>query len=215
MVKRLLAVLILVMGLVYIFVSSAMLLKLIPMWLILIYAYLHKPLLKDRYFLLVFIGLFFCMLGDGLLKWFEIGLSAFLIGHLFYTGAFITKWRFSWIRLSTILPLLLYGIYMGYRLYHSLQDKGDQALIIPVLAYLLVISLMCWFSIMTGNKWSIVGGILFVASDSILAWNKFITDIPYSHVLIMTTYYMAQFLIARSIETTKQSNTAKLNSIVP
>ncbi|TCZ77101.1 lysoplasmalogenase [Paenibacillus albiflavus] len=215
MVKRLLAVLILVMGLVDIFVSSAMLFKLIPMWLILIYAYLHKPHLKDRYFLIVLTGLFFCMLGDGLLKWFVVGLSAFLIGHLFYTWAFITRWRFSWIRFSTILPLLLYGIYMGYRIFHSLQDKGDQVLIIPVLVYLLVISLMCWFSIMTGNKWSIVGGILFVTSDSILAWNMFITDIAYSHVLIMSTYYMAQFLIARSIGTTTQSNSAKLNSIVP
>ncbi|WP_311280639.1 hypothetical protein [Peribacillus simplex] len=34
------------------------------------------------------------MLGDGLLIWFVLGLSAFLIGHLFYISAFFRLWTF-------------------------------------------------------------------------------------------------------------------------
>ncbi|MFP3472641.1 lysoplasmalogenase family protein, partial [Micrococcus sp. SIMBA_144] len=54
-------------------------------------------------------------------------------------------------------------------------------------------------AIMTGNKWAISGSLLFVLSDSILSWNMFVAAIPYSDVLIMSTYYSAQFLIAGSL----------------
>lgn len=197
--KRWLPAAILVMGLVYIFGSSALVFKLIPMWLILIYAYLQKPSVKGRYSLITLIGLFFCMLGDGLLQWFMIGLSAFLIGHLFYTAAFITRWRFSWLRFLTIIPILIFSAVMGYQLYHALIDSGDGGLVIPVFIYLVAIASMGWFSIMTGNKWAILGSLLFITSDSILSWNMFVSDVSYSGPLIMSTYYTAQFLISKSI----------------
>jgi uncharacterized membrane protein YhhN len=40
------------------------------------------------------------------------------------------------------------------------------------------------------------GAVLFVASDSILAWNKFVNHVPHSHLLIMGTYGLAQWGIA-------------------
>ncbi|MEI0736025.1 lysoplasmalogenase family protein [Paenibacillus sp. JTLBN-2024] len=43
------------------------------------------------------------------------------------------------------------------------------------------------------------GALLFIASDSFLSWNMFVSDIAYSDVLIMGTYYVAQFLLAGSI----------------
>ncbi|WP_082630323.1 lysoplasmalogenase family protein [Peribacillus muralis] len=39
---------------------------------------------RNRYQIAILLGLFICILEDGLLIWFLIGLSAFLIGHLFY-----------------------------------------------------------------------------------------------------------------------------------
>lgn len=50
---------------------------------------------------------------------------------------------------------------------------------------------------MTGNAAAIIGGVLFVISDSILSWNKF--NVAFSGPLIMLTYYAAQFCIANSI----------------
>lgn len=55
------------------------------------------------------------------------------------------------------------------------------------------------------NEWSwtkkccSVGALFFVISDSILSFDLFICDIPYSHPMIMLTYYGAQLGIALSI----------------
>lgn len=199
MYKRLLPAAILIMGLVYIFLLHSLVFKLIPMALILIYAWIHASSAKKRYAMLTLSGLFFCMLGDGLLHWFLIGLTAFLVGHLFYLSAFATRWTFRPIRMSALLPIALYAAFMGWRLYHGLQDGGNLGMLFPVLAYLVVISSMGFFAIMSASLPAACGALLFIVSDSILAWNKFIADVPYSGILIMATYYGAQFLIATSI----------------
>ena len=48
------------------------------------------------------------------------------------------------------------------------------------------------------NPWVAVGAILFLISDSLLAVNKFKTPVPFRDVLVWTTYYVGQFLIANS-----------------
>lgn len=203
--KYWLPVLILFMSVLYIFIipkdpfAVKVLFKLIPMWLIIYYAYLQAPAKKSLTHWLLLIGLFFCMFGDGLLVWFVVGLSAFLIGHLFYFARFLSTWNFSKIGFSTIVPIAIYGFLIGKEIISALTLDGNDALVLPVLFYIIVISLMAWSAFMTGNKWAIVGSILFVISDSILSWNMFVYDIPYSGILIMTTYYSAQFLIATSI----------------
>lgn len=215
-----LPLLILLMGLLYIFVIPSdphgvkLLFKLIPMWLILYYAYLQIPSPRRWYHHLLFIGLFFCMLGDGLLDWFVVGLTAFLIGHLFYMAGFFGNWRFSWIRFATIVPVALFGFFMGWEIVHALMRDGNDSLIIPVIFYICVISLMTWSAIMTRHKWAIIGSILFTISDSILSWNLFVSDIAYSGIYVMTTYYTAQFCIAssfRSIGTNQNSVTNYLS----
>lgn len=189
-----------------------MLFKLIPMWLIITYAYLQIPTTdRKRHQIFILIGLFFCMLGDGLLSMFIIGLSAFLIGHLFYTASFLSRWRFSKARFSIIIPLALYGLYMGRELIQALVRDGKENLIIPVMIYLVVISFMALTAMMTGHLWAIIGSLLFVVSDSILSWNMFISDVTYSGPLIMTTYYAAQFLLAYSLR--KQLQIAPPTSI--
>lgn len=192
-------------GILYIFVIPSepvlvsILFKLIPMWLILLYAFQQKPVISSSYRLLIGLGLFFCMLGDGLLYWFVIGLTAFLIGHLFYIAGFIRRFHFSLLRAVMILPLGIYGYFMANSIVEAIVDKGDDYLVIPVIVYVAVISLMGWFALMTGNAWAFAGSLLFILSDSVLAWNKFVEPVMYSGPIIMVTYYSAQFLIARSI----------------
>ncbi|MDH5160894.1 lysoplasmalogenase [Heyndrickxia oleronia] len=199
--------LILLMGVLYIFFipSDPMLIKiifkLIPMWLIIWFGVLQFPTNKSPIHWLLLSGLFCCMLGDGLLHWFIIGLSAFLIGHLFYTAGFLTRWTFSPIRFLTILPISLFAILIGNQLITGLIHEGNKLFILPVLLYIIIISLMAWAAIMTGNRWAAYGSLLFVLSDSILSWNMFIHPISFSGPLIMITYYSAQFLIARSLQT--------------
>ena len=44
--------------------------------------------------------------------------------------------------------------------------------------------------------WMMLGAILFVASDTLLAFNKFYATFNYSGILIMLTYGLAQLFIA-------------------
>lgn len=204
--KRILPLIILLMGSFYIFVISpdpsvvTMLFKIIPMLLIIAYAYFHFPTERVKTHWILLFGLVFSMLGDALLVWWFVpGLTAFLTGHLFYLTGFLGQWRYSLLRFASIIPIGIYAFFMGNELVTALQQSGQSALIIPVVAYIIVIALMMWSSIMSGNPWAIAGSLLFGISDSILSWDMFVNTISYSHVLIMTTYYGAQFLIARSI----------------
>lgn len=202
-----LPILIAVFGFLYIFVipgdpfAVKLLFKLIPMALILLYGYLQMPAIKERVHWLVLIGLVFCAFGDGLLHWFVIGLTAFLIGHLWYVTAFFGKWNYARGRFWTFVPLLAFGVYMGLTFTEALSGGPNAGLIVPVLAYIAVILTMTWAAIMTGHGWLILGSLLFTTSDAILAWNRFVASVPYSGVLVMVTYYSAQFLIAHSLKT--------------
>ena len=112
MLMKCLPAAILFTGLIYIFfipedsLFIKIIFKIIPMLLILLYACTNVGR-QDRYKSLILLGLFFCMLGDGLLIWFVIGLFAFLIGHLFYISAFFKLWTFSWLRFATIFRFVL------------------------------------------------------------------------------------------------------------
>jgi len=209
---------ILIMAIIYIWLIPSdpltikILFKLVPMLLILMYAYLQKPFASSRNRWLILTGLFFCMQGDWLITWFILGLSSFLVGHLFYVGGFLTKWRFSIVRFVLFIPIAIYAFYMGSTIIHHLSDKGDTSLIWPVIFYITVISTMVWSAIMTGNKWAMFGSVLFMISDSILSWNQFVSSISYSSILIMTTYYLAQFFIAKSIQASTVGHSLSQNN---
>lgn len=217
--KMVLPALILLMSVIYIFwapsesLTMKLLFKVIPMLLIIAYGWLHMAEGRTRTQYILLTGLFFCVLGDALLVWWFVpGLLAFLIGHVFYLIAFLRCWRFSWLRLVMLLPITGYGLLIGTEITSAMKLAGNTALIGPVLVYLTVISFMAWSAIMTGNRLAAIGSILFVISDSILAWNKFVADVPSSGVYIMTTYYAAQFLIASSMGAIDRGRSSRLSS---
>ncbi|MFD2638002.1 lysoplasmalogenase [Piscibacillus salipiscarius] len=200
--KKVLPLLILLTAIFYIFIlpesplAIKLLFKALPMVLMIIYALINLP--KQRFFIhyAVVIGLIFSLIGDVTLHWFVIGLSAFLLGHIFYMAGFITKFKPSLVRGMTIVPLVIYSYILGNGILNSLTDSS---LSFPITLYIIVISAMAWTAIMTRNLYAAIGAVLFVISDSILAWNLFVTTIPLSSILVMSTYYSAQFLIVFSL----------------
>ncbi|MBX9975724.1 lysoplasmalogenase [Cytobacillus firmus] len=206
MKNLLIPILIGLMSILYIFIipqeplAMKIVFKLIPMALIIIYAFRKLPASPSPALRLVIMGLFFCMLGDGFIAVsFVAGLGAFLVGHLFYLTGFLKMSQITKLRLASIIPIGLYSLLIGRQLIVSLAAEGNDTLVMPVIAYMLVISIMALSAILTGSKLAIAGSLLFVISDSILSWNMFVSDVVYSDVFIMTTYYSAQFLIASSL----------------
>jgi uncharacterized membrane protein YhhN len=66
----------------------------------------------------------------------------------------------------------------------------------PVLAYLLVISLMAIAAWATGEPWLMLGAALFVASDTVLGWNRFVDPRKWMDITVIVTYHLAQISFA-------------------
>lgn len=101
-----------------------------------------------------------------------------------------------------VIPLLGYGVLIYWVLYPRLE--GVMVPVILVYAVSLI-----GMSLAALNRRDRVnfksfrlvfaGSLFFVASDSMIAIDKFHTDIPHSGFLIMVTYITAQYLIMRGL----------------
>ena len=165
---------IVVMGLIYIITNPSyplalkLVFKLIPMGLIIYYAFKLAPREKNLTHYFIFTGLVFSIIADGAIIYsFIAGLIFFLIGHLFYIGSFSRHFQFSWPRTISLIVLLIYSAILGGQLVHALLHHNQNELVIPVIIYILAIMFMCWLAILTHNIWVTIGSILFVISDSI------------------------------------------------
>jgi len=148
-----------------------------------------------------------CFLGDLFLLWsqkktfFIVGLLSFLVGHIFYTIAFLqTTYFFSgipkWFYFS-LLPYIWYGIFTLKKLNPYLYSMK-----VPVIVYLNVILIMSFASfsriwVLKGLSFWLpfVGSIFFIASDSLLAFRNFKVKLSRGWASIMITYILAQLLI--------------------
>lgn len=61
--------------------------------------------------------------------------------------------------------------------------------------YTVIISTMLLMGLLQRSSLYALGAILFVFSDFILAWNRFVEPVPYRNYLVLGTYYMAQWLL--------------------
>ena len=66
---------------------------------------------------------------------------------------------------------------------------------VGVLAYIILIITMLILAWMQQNRYYAIGAWLFVLSDSVLAWNKFVSHIEGASYLIMIPYYLAQWTL--------------------
>lgn len=154
-------------------------------------------------------GLWLSLAGDVFLMWpqqgFLPGLVAFLLAHLAFIVAFTRRVPF----LARSKPFALYALVAAVLL-SQLWPSVPVALRWPVLAYVVCLAAM---AAQAGVVWLVargsdgealarnaaIGGVLFMASDTLLAFNKFNAPIPLSALLILTTYWAALGLIAASL----------------
>lgn len=151
----------------------------------------------------------FSCAGDILLllekKWeapllFYFGLGAFLVAHIFY----IILYRKLGKQPRSISLIIFYLLYLLLFLY-LLVPGMPLNLAIPVILYGFILCAMAWsswriFSVHKTFGWYVVlGALLFVISDSILAIGKFKMPVVQGDFLIMATYLAAQFFITWGI----------------
>jgi uncharacterized membrane protein YhhN len=153
----------------------------------------------------IVIGLLWSTLGDVFLMlpgdYFLYGLVSFLVAHIAYLVAFGQRARF----LAREAPFIAYLI-VAVGILAWLWPGIPGPMRIPVVVYVIALGAMAaqaaaiWR--IRGDRASAlaaVGGALFMLSDSLIAFNRFGEPFDASRFLVLATYWMAQWLIARSI----------------
>lgn len=175
--------------------------KTLPIFFLIIYV-LIIPFPKSYYANIILLALIFSVIGDIFLLSkvkFNQGLFSFLIAHAFYSYAFINDT--DGYNYLLFLPVLMFSFFIFFSISSFLKRYK-----IPVALYIFIISIMLWAAFNkfiineTGfSLFSFLGAILFVISDSLLAWNKFRKKLKYGPMLVSLTYYSAQILFVISI----------------
>ena len=160
-----------------------------PVFMVLLVIYYRTQLgALDKFSKLILLGLFFSWLGDIFLMiektglFFILGLGSFLIAHLGYLGGFYQNLRSSKEPFNYgksvlySIPFLL--ITVPFFLY--IKSGVPSELFMPVFAYTAVITAMGIFSALRFGhvnqktfNWVLIGAILFIFSDCVLAINLF------------------------------------------
>ena len=155
----------------------------------------------ERVIIAVIIALFFDWCGDILLlrsadrRFFILGLTSFLLGHLGFIPAFLSATgRFN---LPALLASLAAAVPLGI-LVHILMRPG-KAMTVPTVAYEVVIELMAIAALQLflfrndgAGMLIFIGALFFMISDTILGCFTFRGNPRYGTFLVMLTYIAAQ-----------------------
>ncbi len=129
---------------------------------------------------------------------FVAGLAAFLTAHLAYIAGMIVA--------GTELVPLLVGLALaatavatvGRRIGAAVAAE-HRALLVPVWAYITVISAMLAVSFATAHAPAILGASLFYASDALLGWSRFVAPLPHGRLLVIVPYHVGQALLVMAL----------------
>ncbi len=162
-----------------------------------------------RYRRWIVAGLVFSLAGDVFLMLpadlFVAGLVAFLGGHICFMVAFLGDSRFGTRPLAWLACLAVGGANLVL-----LWPSIPAALHPAVAVYGLVLSGMgaqalgrAWFHVdgrlARPARRAAIGALLFMLSDSLLAWNRFHGAIPLATLWVLGSYFAALWCIARSV----------------
>jgi uncharacterized membrane protein YhhN len=155
------------------------------------------------------LGLGLSLIGDVLLyPWgerFLAGLIAFALAHLAYIVGFNpTLPPLNLASLALALTLALPGSQIYRHIAAGLEASRNARLKPAVLVYILLIELMLLSALLAlvRSEWLALpallassGALLFCASDTLLAWNKFVASLPQGRVPSTICYHLGQMLL--------------------
>ncbi len=202
--------------------SLRLITKPVPVLLMALYVVLVPE--KGAFQWLIVAGLLLGALGDFFLELspnaFLWGLTAFLIGHLFYITAFtLDTRRPAWI---FAVFAYLYGLILfSYLDMGKINRTGEMsAMALPVALYILVITTMVWRAAARfhapgvpelSGRAGLMGAILFALSDSLLAILLFVQPLPYASILVILLYWLGQLGITLAAVTQHSAGMASVS----
>jgi len=166
---------------------------------------------ERRYRLAILAGLLLSTLGDVFLMlpgdWFVFGLASFLGAHVAYLIAYTGRERL----LAVSWPFLVYAA-VSAGVLSVLWTHVPQAMRIPVVVYVAVLGTMAaqagavwWRRRDAATACAAIGAAFFVVSDAALAIDHFAAPFAAAEVVVLSTYWVAQTLIALSVGRLQQA----------
>jgi len=177
--------------------------------LIFVLAWRARPAASPRYRRWILAGLAASLVGDVFLMlpgdWFVPGLLAFLLAHGCFIAAFLGDSRFA----APAWPLAACLAYGAANL-TLLWGAIDAPLRLPVIVYVAVLATMggqAWARARSRHgdgaaRLAARGALVFMFSDSVLAWDRFRGPLPWASLWVLAAYYLALWWIARSVQRT-------------
>lgn len=130
---------------------------------------------------------------------FVAGLASFLLGHLAYIAGL---WSVDTSATGLVIGVAIIAValpMLGIRILRAVRTSEEPELAVPVAVYILVISAMVVSAGASGSALALAGAASFYASDALIAWNKFIAELPWGRVAIMVSYHLAQVALVVSL----------------
>jgi uncharacterized membrane protein YhhN len=148
------------------------------------------------------------------------GLASFFAAHVCYVLAFgLSK---PYVAIDNYLIVLLVGLggVLYLRFLKGMREKGQAALAVPVALYVVAISTMVYAAWTLGDHPSAGGGLrlyhekhwplsprntatigagLFMFSDALIGWTRFVRPIRWAPLAIIVTYHLAQTLLVLAL----------------
>ena len=128
---------------------------------------------------------------------FVAGLASFLVAHICYVIGFWTDPPAvaAFVLAAAVVACAVAPL--AVRILRSLSEERE--LRPPVAVYMAVISVMLATALATGNAVAGAGAALFVGSDAMIAWNRFVRPFAAADVAIMVTYHVGQAALVCSL----------------
>ncbi|MCC2110389.1 MAG: lysoplasmalogenase [Hyphomicrobiales bacterium] len=175
---------------------------------ILIMVYAARRNSGDAYARAISLGLIASLAGDVFLLWpvqgFLPGLVSFLVAHLFYLYAFTGGLRRGLARAPSLGYAIFAVVALGF-LWSDVPGALQLPVVVYVVALVAMAAMAASMALRSGahdiafSRMAALGAGLFVLSDTTLAFNKFAGPIPLANVVVLTTYWLAQWAIASSV----------------
>lgn len=154
----------------------------------------------------IFLALLFSALGDyyGSCGNFLAQMGLFAVGHIWFIVYFIRRYfnkiepdrRLTGKAKGYISMILICAAGLLAIVFSRIVPEAPAGIIrIGVSIYACLICGMLVMALLQRSSVFALGAVLFVFSDFILAWNKFVEPVPYREYLVLVTYFLAQWLL--------------------
>jgi uncharacterized membrane protein YhhN len=126
---------------------------------------------------------------------FTAGLAGFLLGHLCYSAAMLSRGTEQLSLGFGLVLVLLALLTFGHRVLAGAQAQGGTPLTIAVAAYIATLGSTVVLGIGTSSLLVASGIVLFAFSDLILATDRFVVGRGWAPLTVAISYHLAQSLL--------------------